>query len=195
MKIFSILKNTQLSKFFINILKFCVFFRYFLGINVITNKNQLILFLSLVIIPQILCRQTHLDEEIYNQLVQKAIDEGYDVSKLHKTPQSDPPPSEEEGPKDTKGFWYFKSLLGKQGEQHLFIYCGLTVSSVCINKRSKPPLISASRLGIYLCYFLLAILVFVSQEWVYVGCLAAQALDYDFFFFFYCKAQTMKLKF
>lgn len=61
----------------------------------------------------ILCRQTHLDEEIYNQLLQKATDEGYDVSKLHKTPQSDPPPSGEEGPKDTKGFWYFKSLLGK----------------------------------------------------------------------------------
>ena len=61
----------------------------------------------------ILCRQTHLDEEIYNQLLKKATDEGYDISKLHKTPQSDPPPSEEEGPKNTKGFWYFKSLLGK----------------------------------------------------------------------------------
>ncbi|XP_057967687.1 temperature-induced lipocalin-1 [Malania oleifera] len=60
----------------------------------------------------ILCRQTHLDDEIYNQLVQKAKDEGYDVSKLHKTPQTDPPP-EEEGPKDTKGIWWFKSILGK----------------------------------------------------------------------------------
>jgi len=33
-----------------------------------------------------------LDEAIYNQLVEKAKEEGYDVSKLHKTPQSDPPP-------------------------------------------------------------------------------------------------------
>jgi len=62
----------------------------------------------------ILCRQTHLDEEIYNQLVERAKQEGYDVSKLHKTPQSDTPPEEEEeGPKDTKGFWWIKSLLGK----------------------------------------------------------------------------------
>ncbi|XP_040997786.1 temperature-induced lipocalin-1-like [Juglans microcarpa x Juglans regia] len=60
----------------------------------------------------ILCRQTHMDEEIYNQLVQRARDEGYDVSKLHKTPQSDPPP-EGEGPSDTKGIWWFKSILGK----------------------------------------------------------------------------------
>ncbi len=60
----------------------------------------------------ILCRQTHMDEEIYNMLVQKAKEEGYDVSKLHKTPQSDPPP-EEEGPQDTKGIWWFKSLVGK----------------------------------------------------------------------------------
>ncbi|KAK6944383.1 Lipocalin/cytosolic fatty-acid binding domain [Dillenia turbinata] len=60
----------------------------------------------------ILCRQTHLDEEIYNQLVQRAKDEGYDVSKLHKTPQSDPPP-EGEGPKDTKGIWWIKSIFGR----------------------------------------------------------------------------------
>ena len=59
----------------------------------------------------ILSRKSHLDDEIYNQLVQKAKDEEYDVSKLHKTPQSDPPP-EEEGPKDTKGIWWFKSILG-----------------------------------------------------------------------------------
>ncbi|XP_022134681.1 temperature-induced lipocalin-1 [Momordica charantia] len=60
----------------------------------------------------ILCRQTHVDEEKYKQLLEKAKEEGYDVSKLHKTPQSDPPP-EGEGPKDTKGIWWFKSILGK----------------------------------------------------------------------------------
>lgn len=62
---------------------------------------------------QILCRQTHMDEEVYNQLVQKAIDEGYDVKKLHKTPQADPPPESDKGPNDTKGIWWIKSLFGK----------------------------------------------------------------------------------
>ncbi|RYR30443.1 temperature-induced lipocalin-1 isoform X1 [Arachis ipaensis] len=61
----------------------------------------------------ILSRQNRLDEEIFNMLVQKAKDEGYDVSKLHKTPQSETPPEGEEGPKDTKGIWWIKSLLGK----------------------------------------------------------------------------------
>ncbi|TKY73095.1 Outer membrane lipoprotein Blc [Spatholobus suberectus] len=60
----------------------------------------------------ILSRKTHLDDEIYNELLQKAKDEGYDVSQLRKTPQSDPPP-EEEGPQDTKGIWWLKSLFGK----------------------------------------------------------------------------------
>ncbi|CAK8564334.1 unnamed protein product [Lathyrus sativus] len=42
----------------------------------------------------ILCRQTHLDDEIYKKLVEKAKEEGYDdvTTKLRKTPQSDPPP-------------------------------------------------------------------------------------------------------
>lgn len=53
-----------------------------------------------------------MDDEIYNQLVQKAKDEGYDVSKLHKTPQSDPPPEGDDAPKDAKGIWWIKSLLG-----------------------------------------------------------------------------------
>ncbi|KAF8393065.1 hypothetical protein HHK36_021306 [Tetracentron sinense] len=61
----------------------------------------------------ILCRQNHLEEEIYNQLVEKAKEEGYDVSKLHKTVHTNPPPEGEEGPKDTKGLWWIKSILGK----------------------------------------------------------------------------------
>lgn len=61
----------------------------------------------------ILCRRTHLDEEIYNQLVERAKSEGYDVSKLHKTPQSNPPPEGDESPKDTKGIWWIKSMFGK----------------------------------------------------------------------------------
>ncbi|KAK8550491.1 hypothetical protein V6N12_039197 [Hibiscus sabdariffa] len=60
----------------------------------------------------ILCRQTHMDDGIYNQLVQKAEAVGYDVSKLHKTPQSDSPPEGEDTPKDTKGIWWIKSVLG-----------------------------------------------------------------------------------
>ncbi|GAB2289121.1 hypothetical protein Dimus_023423 [Dionaea muscipula] len=61
----------------------------------------------------ILSRTNELDEVIYNQLVQKAIDEGYDVSKLHRTPQTNPPPEGENGPKDTKGIWWIKSVVGK----------------------------------------------------------------------------------
>lgn len=61
----------------------------------------------------ILCRQTHLDEEIYNQLVERAKEEGYDVSNLHKTPQSDSPPEVENGPVDSKGIWWIKSILGR----------------------------------------------------------------------------------
>ncbi|MED6180853.1 calycin superfamily [Stylosanthes scabra] len=59
----------------------------------------------------ILSRKSHLDDEKYNELVQIAKDEGYDVSKLRKTPQSETPP-EGEGPQD-KGTWWFKSLFGK----------------------------------------------------------------------------------
>ena len=61
----------------------------------------------------ILCRENHLDEEIYNQLVERAKEEGYDTSKLHKTQHTDPPPEGEEGPKDTKGIWWIKSIFGK----------------------------------------------------------------------------------
>ncbi|CAA7398039.1 unnamed protein product [Spirodela intermedia] len=61
----------------------------------------------------ILSRRTQLDEEVYNQLVEKAKEVGYDVGKLHKTPQLDPPPETAESPKDTVGLWWFKSLLGK----------------------------------------------------------------------------------
>ncbi|XP_075475163.1 temperature-induced lipocalin-1-like [Primulina tabacum] len=61
----------------------------------------------------ILCRQSSLDEETYNLLVEKANEEGYDVSKLHKTTHSDNPPESEEGPKDTKGIWWIKSIFGK----------------------------------------------------------------------------------
>ncbi|WMV60237.1 hypothetical protein MTR67_053622 [Solanum verrucosum] len=65
------------------------------------------------IMMKILSRRTCLDDEIYNQLVEKAKEEGYDVSKLHKTPQSDSPPESEDSPEDTKGIWWIKSILGK----------------------------------------------------------------------------------
>ncbi|KAJ4959493.1 hypothetical protein NE237_026604 [Protea cynaroides] len=60
----------------------------------------------------ILCRQNHMDEEIYNQLVKMAEDVGYDVKKLHKTRHTDPPPEGDEAPKD-KGVWWLKSIFGK----------------------------------------------------------------------------------
>lgn len=61
----------------------------------------------------ILCRKTHMEEEVYSQLLEKAKEEGYDVAKLHKTPQSDPPPESDAAPTDNKGTWWFKSLFGK----------------------------------------------------------------------------------
>ena len=62
---------------------------------------------------QILCRTPLMQEDIYNMLVQKAVDEGYDVTKLHKTPQADPPPEDEHIPKDRAGFWWIKSIFGR----------------------------------------------------------------------------------
>ncbi|XP_022946158.1 temperature-induced lipocalin-1-like [Cucurbita moschata] len=60
----------------------------------------------------ILCRENHLDEETYNELVEKAKEQGYDVSKLRRTTHTDPPEGDE-GPKDTKGIWWIKSIFGK----------------------------------------------------------------------------------
>ncbi|CAN7038533.1 unnamed protein product [Brassica rapa subsp. trilocularis] len=50
----------------------------------------------------ILSRTAHVEEETYKQLLEKAVEEGYDVSKLHKTPQSDTPPESNAAPNDTK---------------------------------------------------------------------------------------------
>uniref|UniRef100_A0A0D3F7J6 Lipocalin/cytosolic fatty-acid binding domain-containing protein n=1 Tax=Oryza barthii TaxID=65489 RepID=A0A0D3F7J6_9ORYZ len=61
----------------------------------------------------ILCRQTSMDDEVYGRLLEKAKEEGYDVEKLRKTPQDDPPPESDAAPTDTKGTWWFKSLFGK----------------------------------------------------------------------------------
>nr|GMC61343.1 temperature-induced lipocalin-1-like [Ipomoea batatas] len=59
----------------------------------------------------ILCRQPRLDDEIYNQLLERAKDEGYDVSKLHKTLHSETPPEGEVA--SDKGIWWLKSIFGK----------------------------------------------------------------------------------
>ncbi|KAI3801738.1 hypothetical protein L1987_29852 [Smallanthus sonchifolius] len=61
----------------------------------------------------ILCRSNTLDEEIYDELVEMAKKDGYDVTKLKKTTQTDPSPESENGPVDTKGIWWIKSILGK----------------------------------------------------------------------------------
>jgi len=60
-----------------------------------------------------LSRTAQMEEETYKQLVEKAVEEGYDISKLHKTPQSDTPPESNTAPEDSKGVWWFKSLFGK----------------------------------------------------------------------------------
>ncbi|KAL5221933.1 hypothetical protein ABZP36_026646 [Zizania latifolia] len=59
----------------------------------------------------ILCRQPHMDDAVYNELVERAKEEGYDVSKLRRTAHPDPPPASEESPRDG-GMWWLKSLFG-----------------------------------------------------------------------------------
>lgn len=45
-----------------------------------------------------------MEEETYKALVEKAVEEGYDVSKLHKTPQSDTPPESNVATDDIRVF-------------------------------------------------------------------------------------------
>ncbi|KAK7265119.1 hypothetical protein RJT34_32735 [Clitoria ternatea] len=66
----------------------------------------------------ILSRDTHLGDEIYKELVERAKNEGYDVTKLRKTPQSDPP-SAEEGPQDTKGICWDARMTIKLKQNRL----------------------------------------------------------------------------
>ncbi|XP_074281240.1 temperature-induced lipocalin-1 [Silene latifolia] len=61
----------------------------------------------------VLCRKPVMEEELYKMLLEKAVEQGYDVSKLVKTPQDEVPPEGDDGPKDTKGFWWIKSVFGK----------------------------------------------------------------------------------
>ncbi|CAL5001894.1 unnamed protein product [Urochloa decumbens] len=60
----------------------------------------------------ILCRQPHMDEEVYGALVERAKEEGYEVSKLRKTAHPEPTPESEESPRDG-GMWWIKSIFGK----------------------------------------------------------------------------------
>ncbi|KAI4982200.1 hypothetical protein ZWY2020_022692 [Hordeum vulgare] len=60
----------------------------------------------------ILCRQPRMDEGVYNELVERAKEEGYDVSKLRRTPHPEPTPESQGAPKDG-GLWWIKSLFGK----------------------------------------------------------------------------------
>lgn len=65
---------------------------------------------------QVLCRTPEMSQEIYKELLEHATNEGYDVSKVHKTEQI-PGVGEGEGEdeKDTDraGVWWVKSLFGK----------------------------------------------------------------------------------
>ncbi|KAK8954332.1 hypothetical protein KSP39_PZI001608 [Platanthera zijinensis] len=61
----------------------------------------------------ILSRKTQISDATFNLLLEKAKEEGYEVEKLHKTPQTDPPPSSDATPTDKQGIWWIKSLFGK----------------------------------------------------------------------------------
>lgn len=68
----------------------------------------------------ILCRENRMDEEVYEMLLKKAADVGYDVKKLIRTSHSETPPpatttdGEPSASRndDAKGVWWIKSLLG-----------------------------------------------------------------------------------
>lgn len=65
---------------------------------------------------QVLSRTPELSDEVYNQLLQHASNEGYDISQLHKTQQI--PEIGGGGISNTEntdrvGFWWLKSLFGK----------------------------------------------------------------------------------
>jgi len=53
-----------------------------------------------------------MDEAVYGELVRRAEEEGYDVSRLRRTAHPDPPPESEASPRDG-GMWWLKSLFGK----------------------------------------------------------------------------------
>lgn len=61
----------------------------------------------------VLSRTTELSDEIYNKLLEKATSDGYDVSKLEKTPQPEGVATEAEASTDKKGWWWLKAAAGK----------------------------------------------------------------------------------
>eukprot|EP00246_Nothoceros_aenigmaticus_P001959 TRINITY_DN12632_c0_g1_i1.p2 TRINITY_DN12632_c0_g1~~TRINITY_DN12632_c0_g1_i1.p2 ORF type:complete len:194 (+),score=19.90 TRINITY_DN12632_c0_g1_i1:308-889(+) len=62
----------------------------------------------------ILCREPHLSDDTYERLLEMAVSQGYDVSKMHKTAHPEGGEEHEEGKGDDKhGTWWFKSMLGK----------------------------------------------------------------------------------
>ena len=68
---------------------------------------------SYVVHFQVLCRTQEMSEETYKELVDYAANEGYDVSKLHKTEQV-PGVGEGDGENtDRHGAWWVKSLFKK----------------------------------------------------------------------------------
>jgi apolipoprotein D and lipocalin family protein len=64
-------------------------------------------------ILQVLSRTPELSDEIYNQLLETAKSQGYDVSKLKKTPQPEGVATEDEDKTDKKGWWWLKAAVGK----------------------------------------------------------------------------------
>ena len=62
---------------------------------------------------QVLSRTKEMSEEIYKEILEHATNEGYDVSKLHKTVQNPGVEEGEDGDTDRAGVWWVKSLFGK----------------------------------------------------------------------------------
>ncbi|KAH7423573.1 hypothetical protein KP509_12G061900 [Ceratopteris richardii] len=62
----------------------------------------------------VLSRTPELNEEVYSQMIAHAEQEGYDISKLKKTPHDDAATMEASNKAENdKGTWWLKSVLGK----------------------------------------------------------------------------------
>ena len=91
----------------------CATTEQFLILHLVDVFPFLLVTNSYVVHFQVLCRTQEMSEETYKELLEHATNEGYDVSKLHKTEQI-PGVGESEGEDtDRAGVWWVKSLFGK----------------------------------------------------------------------------------
>jgi hypothetical protein len=79
--------------------------------------SNLCFLLLLMVVEQILSRTPELSDDVYKELVEQAKNEGYDVSKIHRTTHvkgiGGEDTDDKNTPSDRVGLWWLKSLVGK----------------------------------------------------------------------------------